>query len=117
ESLIKDLQDALDNVIKAIIPDLSRAVLADPPSRFRGLFPATEESAADYVREELAKSFPTAEELVSGMKIHMFYKDVTYETLKDKEFSDRVMKEIPKSVLEGALLQEEVAARTSAVMQ
>jgi hypothetical protein len=116
-SLIEDLQDALDNVIEAIVPDLSRAVLADPPSRFRGLFPATEESAADYVREELAKSFPTAEELVSGMKIHMFYKDVTYETLKDKEFSDRVMKEIPKSVLEGALLQEEVAARTSAVMQ
>ena len=34
------------------------------------------------------------------MKIQKFYKDVTYETLKDKEFSERVMKVIPKSVLE-----------------
>lgn len=116
EDLKEELQEALDKVINAIVPDLSRAVLADPPPRFRGLFPATEESAASYVREELAKSFPTADELVSGMKIHKFYKDVTYETLKNKEFGERVMKEIPKSVLEGSLLQEEVAAKAGAVM-
>lgn len=111
EVLKKDLQDALSKVIDAIIPDLSRAVLVDQPPRFRGLFSDTEESAAIYVREELAKSFPTAEELISGMKIHKFYKDVTYETLKNKEFSDRVMKEIPKSLLDGSLLQEGVAAQ------
>lgn len=116
EGLKKDLQGALDKVIEAIVPDLSRAVMADPPPRFRGLFPATPESAASYVREELAKSFPTAEELVSGMKIHKFYKDVTYETLKNKEFGERVLKEIPKSVLDGSLLQEEVAAKAGAVM-
>ena len=109
----KELQEALNKVINAIVPDLSRAVLADPPSRFRGLFPTTEESAGIYVREELAKSFPKAEDLVSGMKIQKFYKDVTYETLKDKEFSERVMKVIPKSVLDGALLQEEVVAKAS----
>lgn len=34
-------------------------------------------------------------------------------TLKDKEFSERVMKVIPKSVLDGALLQEEVVAKAS----
>jgi hypothetical protein len=116
ETLKKDLQEALNKVIDVIVPDLTRAVMADPPSRFRGLFPATEESASAYVREELAKSFPTAEELVSGMKIHKFYKDVTYETLKNKEFGERVMKEIPKSVLDGSLLQEDVAAKAGAVM-
>lgn len=116
EALKTDLQDALNKVVDAIVPDMSRAVLADPPPRFRGLFPATEESAAAYVREELAKSFPTAEELVSGMKIHKFYKDVTYETLKNKEFGERVMKEIPRSVLDGSLLQEDVAAKAGAAM-
>ncbi|PTQ79803.1 hypothetical protein C8R21_1227 [Nitrosospira multiformis] len=116
EALKKDLQEALNKVIDAIIPDLSRAVMANPPSRFRGLFLATEESAAVYVREELAKSFPTAEELVFGMKIHKFYKDVTYETLKNKDFGERVMKEIPQSVMDGALLKEEVAAKAGPVM-
>jgi predicted GNAT family acetyltransferase len=116
ETLKQDLQEALNKVIDAIVPDLSRAVLADPPPRFRGLFSATEDSAAAYVREELAKSFPTAEELISEMKIHKFYKDVTYETLKNKEFGERVMKEIPKSVLEGSLLQEDVAAKAGTAM-
>jgi hypothetical protein len=45
------------------------------------------------------------------MKIHKFYKDVTYETLKNKEFVERVMSEIPQSVLDGALLQEGVAVK------
>lgn len=48
------------------------------------------------------------------MKIHKFYKDVTYETLKNKDFAERVMKVIPQSVLEGSLLREEVAAKAGA---
>jgi hypothetical protein len=116
KTLVTDLQAALQGVVDAIVPDLARAVMADPPPRFRGLFSATEESAAEFVKDELAKTFPTAEELVAGMKIHTFYKDVTYETLKNKDFSERVMQEIPPSVLEGALLQEHVAAKSGTVM-
>lgn len=114
ESLERDLNNVLKGVIDALVPDLSRAVIANPPPRFRGLFPATDESAAEYVREELGRSFPTAAELVAGMKIHKFYKDVTYETLKNKDFAERVMKVIPQSVLEGSLLREEVAAKAGA---
>jgi len=116
KTLVTDLQAALRGVVDAIVPDLARAVMADPPPRFRGLFSATEESAAEFVKDELAKTFPTADELVAGMKIHKFYKDVTYETLKNKDFSERVMKEIPPSVLEGSLLQEHVAAKSGTVM-
>lgn len=118
KSLVTDLQAALQGVVDAIVPDLARSVLeaVPPPPRFRGLFPATEESAADFVKEELAKAFPTADDLVAGMKIHKFYKDVTYETLKNKDFSERVMKEIPPSVLEGSLLLEHVAAKSGTVM-
>ena len=111
EALEKELQVALDKVVTSIVPDLARAVLADPPPRFRGLFPDTIDSASDYVRGELDKAFPSAKEMVSGMKIHKFYKDVTYETLKNKEFSERVMSEIPRTVLEGSLLQEGVAVK------
>lgn len=116
KTLETELQAALKGVMDAIVPDLARAVMADPPPRFRGLFSATEESAAEFVKEELAKAFPKAEDLVAGMKIHKFYKDVTYETLKNKDFSERVMKEIPPSVLEGSLLQEHVAAKSGTVM-
>lgn len=116
KTLETDLQAALKVVLDSIVPDLARAVMADPPPRFRGLFPATEESAAEFVKVELAKTFPSAQDLVAGMKIHKFYKDVTYETLKNKDFSERVMKEIPTSVLEGSLLQEHLAAKSGTVM-
>lgn len=112
KSLTADLKDALDSVVASITPELARSVMADPPPRFRGLFPATEESAAEYVREQLEKTFPSAEDLVAGMKIHKFYKDVTYETLKNKEFAERVLNEIPRSVLEGSLLDECIAAKS-----
>ena len=115
EKLKLDLQESLNKVIDAIIPDLSRAVLENPPPRFRGLFPATEESAAYYVRDELERSFPTADELVDNMKISKFYKDVTYETLKNSDFVERVMKEIPPSVLSGSLLQEDIAAKAGTI--
>lgn len=116
KTLATELQAAREFVVDAIVPDLARAVMADPPPRFRGLFAATEESAAEFVKDELAKTFPTADQLVAGMKIHKFYKDVTYETLKNKDFSERVMKEIPPSVLAGSLLQEHVAAKSGTVM-
>lgn len=111
EVLEKALQEALEKVVTSIVPDLARAVLADPPPRFKGLFSNTLDAAADYVRAELDKTFPSASALVTGMKIHKFYKDVTYETLKNKEFVDRVMSEIPQSMLDGALLQEGVAVK------
>lgn len=115
EALKSDLATALDNVTNSLVPDLARAVLADPPPRFRGLYPSSQEAAETFVREELAKAFPTAEELVQGMRIHKFYKDVTYETLKNEEFENRVKELIPSSILKGALLEEHVAAESAGV--
>jgi len=112
-ALCIELQEALDQVVNAIAPDLTRAALKLPPPQFRGLFPITEEFAGIYVRGELSKVFPTAESLVKEMKIHKFYKDVTYETLKNKEFKEKIMQGIPRSVLDGALLQEDVAAQSA----
>ena len=88
--------------LRYVLPQIGRLV-----SRNKGAYTHLAESIA---------AFPSADELVAGMKIHKFYKDVTYETLKNKDFSERVMKEIPPSVLEGSLLQEHVAAKSGTVM-
>lgn len=108
--LINDLQKALDGVVESITPELARAVLTDPPAQFRGVFDMTDAAARDYVTRELTKTFPDAASLVANMKIHKFFKDVTYETLKNKEFIERVCEVIPASVLDGALLNEDIAA-------
>lgn len=113
QTLKNDLETALNAVVEAIAPELAKAVLADPPPRFRGLFPATQDAAMEYVREELGKALPKAGDLVEGMKVHCLFKDVTHEMLTDKEFGEKVLAQIPKSVLDGALLTEHEAAKAS----
>jgi hypothetical protein len=113
EALKGDLATALGKVTDSLVPDLARAVLSDPPPRFRGLYPMSQEAAETFVREELGKAFPTAEALVQGMQIHKFYKDVTYETLKNEEFENRVKELIPPSILDGALLHERTVAAST----
>ncbi|WP_338848777.1 hypothetical protein V8J88_07630 [Massilia sp. W12] len=116
KTLADELDSTLQKVADALTPDLARAVLADPPPRFRGLFPLEERYAREFVQSELAKTLPRAEDLVANLKIHKYYKDVTYETLKNPEFSERVMSVIPASVLDGALLHENVVAQASPVL-
>lgn len=113
QALKGELETALQGVANSLVPDLARAVLADPPPRFRGMYPLSEEAAATFVHEELRKAFPTAEALVQGMRIHKFYKDVTYETLKNEEFGTKVKGLIPPSILDGALLHEHTAAAST----
>lgn len=114
EAMKGDLADALATVAESLVPELSRAVLTSPPARFRGLYPMSSEAAATFVREELWRAFPSAEDLVDGMRIHKFYKDVTYETLKNEEFEKKVKDLIPSSILNGALLHEHTAAESAA---
>jgi hypothetical protein len=112
------LKEQLDNIltkaVDGLISELSRAVIADPPPIFRGRYPESIQGAEQYVRDELSRVLPTSEELIEGMKIHRYYKDVTYETLKDETFRNLVMDLIPDAVLKGSLLNEFVAAKSQA---
>ena len=88
-------------------------MLSDPPAHFRGLYSICQEAADTFVRDELRKAFLTAENLAEHMQIHKFYKDVTYETLMSKDFEAKVKERISHSALQGALLEEHVAAHST----
>lgn len=104
------LEKQLEKTRKQILPDLVAAVLKNPPSKFEGLFSLNKDGATEYVNQILNRVFPSADSLISGMKIHCAYKDITYNSLKNKEFMDRVNEVLPDSILDKALLQEWVAA-------
>ncbi|HAT41060.1 MAG TPA: hypothetical protein DCS87_04950 [Rheinheimera sp.] len=111
EELKQDIQNSLNTVIESIVPDLCRAVKNNPPPKFRGFYDLDDEAINDYVREELGNAFPKAEELVTDMRIIKFYKDVTYETLKNKDFIEKVKRYVPQKVIKGALLEEQTAVQ------
>jgi hypothetical protein len=60
-------------------------------------------------RRELARVFPTADEIVSGMSLRLTFKDVTYEVLE--KFKDKVLMSFSRSALPESLLEEYDAAR------
>lgn len=111
--LTESLRDKIDAVVESLVPELARAVLADPPDLFRGRYPQDEEGAHEYVRRELRHCMPSAVELTRDMQIHHFFKNVTYEVLKDKGFCERVRSELPESVVKSGLLNEQTVAQAA----
>lgn len=112
EVLVGDLDAAITHVFKTLEPDLARAVLAGKPAEFRGLYSDSEDGAREFVRHELEKIRPDATKLVAGMCVRKFYKELTYQTLRDKEFMARLDQLIPQSVRQGAqLFDAETVAR------
>src|SRR5699024_1663910 len=98
------IETGLDKTKQALVADLVRAVLKNPPMQFRGMYQLNNADAERYVIKELDKVFPHAEKLVEGMKISCIYKDVTYDMLKNEDFANKLNDIIPESILDGALL-------------
>lgn len=104
------IKAGLEKTKHALVADLVRAVLKNPPMQFRGMYQLNNADAERYVIKELDKVFPHAEKLVEGMKISCIYKDVTYDMLKNEDFANKLNDIIPESILDGALLREHTAA-------
>lgn len=113
EVLTAALDAKIKEVTDALVPELARAVLADPPPRFRGLYPADEDGAKEFVTRELKNRLPDAKALTAQMKILCLFKDVTYEMLKARDFCERVVAALPESVLASGLLDEQTVAKAS----
>jgi len=107
--LIEDLESKLRAEFERLIPELLKAVTANPPVKFRGRYPITAEGVNAYVRQELDECFPKAADLLKSMKIHLYFKDVTYETLNNRDFEEKVLAAIPKNILYGPLFSERSA--------
>jgi hypothetical protein len=108
-----EVNAALNRMTAGLVPELARALLLDPPDAFHGHYgdSASEKDAEEYVRDELARVFPDADEIVDEMSVRLTFKDVTYDVLKEKGFRDKVLTSFPRSVLPGGLHTEYDAAR------
>lgn len=92
-----ELQKHLDESRQQIVDYYAPRVIENPPDALAGrlLGPPTAEDAKRWLNTELNRVLPSAEALVSEMKLEVRFKDVTYETLKRKEFLESVKKAFP----------------------
>lgn len=96
ETVKQKLQDELDDSRKQIVDYYVPQVIKDPPDVMRGQFlEIGEEEARVWLNRELDRVFPKAQDLVEKMQLDVHYKDVTFETLKRKDFLDAIKAAFP----------------------
>lgn len=77
---------------------LAPVVKENPPDELRfGITTKkpTKEQVDRYLEKKLDTVIPDAESFVINMKLHCVFKDVTYESLNDREFIDALRKAYP----------------------
>jgi hypothetical protein len=95
ESLAKHLQDSQERLIDYFLPLVQRV----PPDELLGQI-TTPAPAPDQIRAwlhaELSQVFPAPSDLIREMTLDVQFRDVTYETLKEDEFSRQLKEAYPQ---------------------
>jgi hypothetical protein len=90
-----NLKHSRDQVVEYYLP----AARSNPPDELIGRSlrsNVSDETLQEWIAHKLAGVFPSAEEVVSDMKLEVSFKDVTFETLNDPDFFERLKKEYPE---------------------
>ncbi len=99
----KAVQQRLSDHLKASHAQLLKHFLPlvkqSPPDRLLGEISTsepTDECIRSWLQSELDDVFPLPEELLSGMQLEILFQDVTYETLNQEDFGDKLRKAYPR---------------------
>lgn len=93
----QDLQRHLDESRKQIVDYFVQHVMDNPPDALRGqVVKVGEAEARRWLDGELDRLFPTADKLIQKMQIKVLYKDVTFETLNQKDFLGAIKEQYPQ---------------------
>jgi hypothetical protein len=97
----KTVKDKLQEEIAKSVGKMAEAwvdkILEKPPQKLRKqvIGPPTREQALAWLKDELTNSFPTAEKLITEMGLSVHFRDVTYETLNNKDFREALRRAFP----------------------
>jgi hypothetical protein len=93
--LTAEIEKNCESLADQLVDDVR---LNPPPKLKKRLFHREGDaaSAREFIIGEIFPSDSKIKSLVNGMKLHCFFKDITYETLKDEEFVKSVCDKYPK---------------------
>lgn len=98
ETVKKDLQTHIDKSRQDIVNLYQPIVKESPPEVLSGQITTAvpdDQQAKDWLEAELQGVFPSAESLIEGMTLSVHYQDVTYETLKQEGFTEKLCEVFP----------------------
>ena len=97
ESVQSELETEIDKSRMALVGMLLPSIISNPPKVLTAqLFgELTEETATQFIINELNKVIPETESLIGEMKLDCYYKDVTFESLNDTDFINAIEEKYP----------------------
>lgn len=98
KAVAADLQKHLDTLKEQIVAYYQARVIEAKPDALLGQSlngEISEASAKKWLKGELDRVFPSADDLIQEMKLDERYKDVTFETLNRKDFLESVKDAFP----------------------
>lgn len=90
ERLNNEIQQSQKKLVEGLWQSVKRAKPQELEAQIDG--PITNDLVKRYVDRELSKVFPSADELVSEMRLELIVKGVTYDMLTNPNFQERVRK-------------------------
>ena len=108
EELNAKLKKSKQQILDHFVPMLK----ANPPYEMTSCLPISykEKDIKLWVKREIFGTLPKADELCQKMKLEVVYKDITFETLNDKDFISKIKKEFPYHDWDEKLYAESLAA-------
>lgn len=100
EAVVREkLQSLIDGSKKQVIEAYLPLLQKRPPDALLGQImrsPPTDDDLRQWLETELQVVFPTANDLVDEMALDVTFRDVTFETLNEKGFRERIQDAFPK---------------------
>lgn len=93
ERLEKELADSRKKLVEGLLPAVKKSTPLALQAQISGK--PTAEVLRRYLDDELTRVFPSAQSLIGEMKLECVPKAVTYETLSNQEFQERVRAAFP----------------------
>ena len=90
----RDVRKSIGDLVQAFWRDIARS----PPQDLadQGITKPTTEQAKNYLRGKLIAAFPKTQDLADEMKVTTVVKDITWNTLNDRDFVDWLRKQWPQ---------------------
>lgn len=103
ENLKEQVTESLKGFVASVVTQLLPSVKANPPEQYKRYATPTETDIAELLQRDIEEAI-TVKTLVQEPKIKKVFKDIAYQSMKSKDFEDRLHKalikaKVPQSII------------------
>lgn len=104
EKLKEQVNKSLKNLVGSVVTQLLPSVIANPPEQYKR-YATTEADIEAYLRQDIEEAI-TLKTLIQEPRIKKVFKDIAYQSMKSKDFENRLNKALKKAKVPQRLIAD-----------